>query len=90
MAVQYAIKVRGRLSPTLVAEFEDLQLAASVEAAETVIHGPVTDQAALYGLLRRVEALGLELMEVRRFPADSRDDPNAGLSPESEGQSSSS
>jgi hypothetical protein len=35
---------------------------------ETVIHGPVQDQAALYGLLDRIPALGRELVEVRRLP----------------------
>jgi hypothetical protein len=41
---------------------------ASVEPVETVLHGPVQDQAALYGLLDRIQALGLELVEVRRLP----------------------
>jgi hypothetical protein len=39
-----------------------------VEPVETVIHGPVQDQAALYGLLDQIQALGLELVEVRRLP----------------------
>jgi hypothetical protein len=60
------ITVRGRLSRTLVAEFEELSLAAKTEPVETVLTGEVEDQAALHGLLRRIEALGLELVEVRR------------------------
>ena len=35
---------------------------------ETVIHGPVADQAALHGVIDLVNALGLELIEVRRLP----------------------
>ena len=66
----YEIRVRGRLSDSLVAAFEGMN--ASVE---TVLHGPVQDQAALYGLLDRIQALGLELLEVRRLP-----DPPAGSS----------
>jgi hypothetical protein len=62
------IKLRGRLSRTLAAEFEQLDLTATVEPIETVLHGPVEDQAALHGLLRRIEAFGLELVEVRRTP----------------------
>ena len=55
-----------RLTDSLMAAFEGMQ--ASVEPVETVIHGPVQDQAALYGLLDRIQALGLELLEVRRLP----------------------
>ena len=73
MTSQYEIRVRGRLSRTLIAEFEQLDLAASTEPIETVLRGPVVDQAALHGLLRRVEALGLELVEVRRTMSESRD-----------------
>ena len=62
----YEIRVRGRLSDLLVAAFEGME--ASVEPVETVLHGPVQDQAALYGLLDRIQALGLELVEVRRLP----------------------
>jgi hypothetical protein len=47
------ITVRGRLSRTLVAEFEELSLAAATEPVETVLTGEVEDQAALHGLLRR-------------------------------------
>jgi hypothetical protein len=34
----------------------------------TVLTGPLPDQAALYGVLAEIEALGLELLEVRRLP----------------------
>ena len=58
-------------------EFRELALSASVEPVETVLAGPVEDQAALHGLIRRVEALGLELVGMRPLPrAVSGDDPN--------------
>jgi hypothetical protein len=66
----YEVRVGGRLSRTLRAEFEDLGLVADDRPVETVLHGPVVDQAALQGLLRRIEALGLELVEVRRVPSN--------------------
>ena len=66
---QYEIRVRGRLTNALASEFRELHLEASVEPVETTLHGSVVDQAALYGLLRRIEALGLELVEVRRVTA---------------------
>ena len=62
----YEIRVRGRLSESLLTAFEGMR--ASVEPVETVLHGPVQDQSALYGLLDRVQSLGLELVEVRRLP----------------------
>ena len=43
-------------------------LAAEVHPVETVLLGEVADQAALHGILDRVQALGLELIEVRRLP----------------------
>jgi hypothetical protein len=70
MSFQYEVRVRGRLSRTLASEFEELALAARVAPVETVLSGPIEDQAALHGLLRRIESLGLELLEVRRLPAN--------------------
>ena len=68
----YEIRVKGRLSDSIAAAFEGMR--ASVEPVETVLHGPVQDQAALYGLLHQIQALGLELVEVRRLP-EPPDDP---------------
>jgi hypothetical protein len=64
----YEIRVKGRLSASLVASFDGLS--ATVEPVETVLAGTVEDQAALHSLLQRVQALGLELMEVRRIVAN--------------------
>jgi hypothetical protein len=62
----YEIRIRGHLSASLLATFEDMDV--EVEPVETVLHGPVRDQAALHGLLVRIQNLGLELVEVRRLP----------------------
>ena len=62
----YEIRIKGRLSDSLLAVFGGLT--ATVETGETVLRGQVRDQAALYGLLDRVQSLGLELVEVRRLP----------------------
>ena len=73
----YEIHVRGHLGETLLAAFPDLQ--ADVQEAETVLGGALPDQAALFGVLDRIEALGLELLEVRRIPpsgATDADQPN--------------
>jgi hypothetical protein len=66
----YEITVRGRLSPTLTGAFDGLwPLCASPTAGATVLSGEIPDQAALFGVLERVDALGLELLEVRSVPA---------------------
>ena len=46
-----------------------LDRAFRLEPVETVLHGPVRDQSELHGLLDRIQALGLELIEVRRLPS---------------------
>ena len=79
----YEIRIKGCLSDSLLAVFEGLT--ASVEPVETVLHGPVQDQAALHGLLDRIQSLGLELIEVRRLPEASGEQREAP--PPSEGRS---
>ena len=63
---EYEIRVRGRVTPALLARFEGLE--ATEEPVETVLHGPVVDQAALHGVIDLVNSLGLELVGVRRLP----------------------
>jgi hypothetical protein len=63
----YEIHIKGRVSEQLLAAFEGME--ASEQSVETVLRGPVPDQAALHGLLDRIQALGLELIEVRRVSA---------------------
>jgi hypothetical protein len=62
--VYYQLRVRGRLSETLLGAFPELR--AQVRGSETLLTGQLPDQAALFGVLDRVEALGLELLELLR------------------------
>lgn len=62
----YEIRIKGRLSESFLTAFEDLTV--TVNPVETVIRGSVLDQAALYGVLDRIQALGLQLIEVRQLP----------------------
>jgi hypothetical protein len=64
---RYQIRVRGRLGETLLAAFPGMR--AETAAGETVLSGPLPDQAALHGVLAQVEALGLELIGVSREDA---------------------
>jgi len=43
-------------------------LRAEPRGEDTVLSGTLPDRAALYGVLAEIEALGLELLEVRRLP----------------------
>jgi hypothetical protein len=61
----YEIRVAGVLPPEALLDFE--RLTASVEPVETVLHGPLRDQAALHGLLARLETFGVQVLEVRRL-----------------------
>ena len=63
---RYEIRVRGRVSDATLSPLEGME--ADVAPTETVLHGPVADQAGLHGLLDRIQSLGLELIEVRRLP----------------------
>jgi hypothetical protein len=62
--LQCEIHVRGHLGETLLAGFPGLD--ATQCDGETVLVGALPDQAALFGVLAQIEALGLELLEVRR------------------------
>jgi hypothetical protein len=63
---QYEIYVRGHLGETMRSAFPALRAQARVGV--TVLTGALSDQAALYGVLAEIEALGLELLEIRRLP----------------------
>ena len=62
----YEIRIKGRVSRALLDSFEGMQ--SDLEPVETVLHGPVRDQSELHGLIDRIQALGLELVEVRKLP----------------------
>jgi hypothetical protein len=63
---KYEIRIRGKVGDPLLASFEGLD--ASIRPAETVLRGEVADQAALHGLLDRIQTLGLDLIELREVP----------------------
>lgn len=63
----YQIRIRGHLGPTTLRAFPALR--AETQAQDTLLRD-VADQAALHGVLSRIEELGLELLEVRRRPLD--------------------
>ena len=68
MGSRYEIRVKGVLDQRWTAWFEELQITS--DGQETVISGPVADQAALHGLLTKVRDLGLFLISVRHLDPD--------------------
>jgi hypothetical protein len=67
----YQFRVNGLLGPTLLTAFPALR--PEQQGAETVLTGLLPDTAALYGVLAEFEALGLELLEVRKVRAPASD-----------------
>jgi hypothetical protein len=65
-ATRYEIHIKGKVSRQILAAFEGMEV--KIGSADTILRGPMLDQAALNGLLDRISALGLELIEVRRMP----------------------
>jgi hypothetical protein len=58
------IRIRGGLGATALSAFPAMQ--SEVRGGETVLTGSLEDQSAVYGVLAQIEALGLELIELRQ------------------------
>jgi hypothetical protein len=59
----YQIRIKGHLGREWTDWFEGLTITA-LDNGETLLTGPVVDQAALHGLLRKVRDLGMPLLSV--------------------------
>jgi hypothetical protein len=59
----YEIRVRGPIGPTMMQAFPTLALSRSGQ--DTLLTGSLPDHSALYGVIHQLEALGLELLEIR-------------------------
>ena len=63
----YTIRIRGRLGATALSAFPSM--ASELKGGETVLTGLFEDRSALFGVLAQIEALGLELLELRQITA---------------------
>jgi hypothetical protein len=66
VSAEYTFRVTGRLTPGVLGALDPLK--ASAAAGDTLLVGRVADRAALHGFIARIEALGLELVELQRLP----------------------
>jgi hypothetical protein len=64
--MRYEIRIEGHISETLAQAFPELDHV--VMSGQTVLFGPVVDEAHLYGLLDRFQSFGLRVMEMRQLP----------------------
>ena len=70
----YVIRINGHLGATMLSAFA--ALAPHYHDAHTVLTG-LLDRSALYGVLAEIEALGLDLLELRKLTPD-RESPGSG------------
>jgi hypothetical protein len=71
----YEIRVKGVIDERWSQWFEGLEVSPQ-PSGETILVGPLVDQAALHGLLQKVRDVGLPLISVQR--ADGRSDRELG------------
>lgn len=65
----YQIRIRGHLDSQWTDWFEGLSITLE-ENGDTLLSGPVVDQAALHGLLKKVRDLGMPLVSVHQSQFD--------------------
>jgi hypothetical protein len=65
----YEIRIKGHLDQQWTAWFEGMTI-TTAEIGETILTGPVIDQAALLALLRKVRDLGLPIIAVNQSQPD--------------------
>lgn len=71
----YEIRVQGHLDCHWTSAFGGMTITLE-DGGSTLLTGPVTDQAALHGLLRKVRDLGMPLLSVNRVqPGQAREQP---------------
>ena len=74
---RYQIRLRGHLDPQWATWFDGLTITLD-ENGDTLLTGPVVDQAALHGLLKKVRDLGIPLLSV--MPVDGDGDKDSDTS----------
>ena len=71
----YQIRIGGQLNEHWTAWFDQMTL-TQADNGDTLLTGPVVDQSALHGLLRKVRDLGLPLISVTQIQSGREDTPD--------------
>jgi hypothetical protein len=70
----YKIRIRGVASDTLRAAFDDVEVSQGRDL--TILRTGQVDSATLYGLIARIESLGLDLLDVAATDSSDRNNTN--------------
>lgn len=74
-AIIYQIRIEGQLGQQWTDWFDGLSITPG-DNGTTLLTGPVIDQSALHGLLKKVRDLGMPLVSVNRMETDGSSNPN--------------
>jgi hypothetical protein len=66
----YTIRIKGRLGATALSAFPTM--VSELRGGDTVLTGSLEDYEAVFGVVAQIEALGLELLELRQITAARR------------------
>ena len=66
----YTIRIEGRLGPTALSAFPSM--VSELKGGETVLTGLLEDRSSVFGIVGQIEALGLELLELRQIQPRTR------------------
>ncbi len=74
----YEIRLKGHLDAKWDDWFDGLTITRA-DSGETLLRGPVVDQAALHGVLRKVRDLGLPLVSVNQIDPKQANGPDGNV-----------
>ena len=69
-SINYQIRIEGHVGPHWADWFEGMSVTSELDGS-TLLSGPVADQSALHGLLKKVRDLGMPLVSVLRVEPSS-------------------
>ena len=71
--MKYKIRIKGHMDTKWADWFEGLQIMHEKDGTST-LYGPISDQAALHSILRKIRDLNLQLISVKKVNIDAQDE----------------